>query len=62
MSKRNVDFVSTDDKLQRVISSDQQINALKRMRDIQTDKESRLEIQGLITKRIAELVRELQKS
>lgn len=61
MSKQQVDFVSTDGKLQKRISSDQQIEALQKMRDIQINKEDRLEIQALIAKRIVELTREIRK-
>jgi len=62
MSKREVDFVSTDERLQKKINSDQELNALKRMRDLQSDREDRLEIQGFIDKRIAELIREYKES
>ena len=62
MSKRDVDFISTDEKLQKKISSDQELNALKRMRDLQENREDRQEIQEFIKKRIAELVDEYKDS
>jgi len=61
MSKREVDFVSPDDKLQKKISSDQELNALKKMRDLQTDQESKLEIQDFIDKRIAEICHDVEE-
>ena len=58
MSRRGVDFVSTDEKLKSRLSKDQQLDALRRMRDLETNQESRAEIQEFIQKRIAELISE----
>ena len=58
MSRRGVDFVAPHDKLKTKINKDQRLNALRQMRDLETDQEVRVEIQEFIDKRIAELIDE----
>ena len=61
MSRREADFISTDKKLQSKIDSDQTLNTLKRLRELETDKEARAEIQAFVMKRIAEIIDEDRK-
>jgi flagellar biosynthesis regulator FlbT len=58
MSKQRAEFVSVDEQLQKKINADQTFNALKRMRDLQTNQQSKLEIQELMNNRVVELASE----
>ena len=58
MTKHVADFVVTDGDLQKKINLDEELQALKKMRNLQSDIESRLEIEGFINDRIAEIVAE----
>jgi hypothetical protein len=62
MSKREVDYVSTDDKLQRVIASDQRLIALKQLRDLETSQDLRAEIHKMVQARVAEINQEYSRT
>lgn len=57
--KKKTDFVSADEAVKKRISSDPKLNALKQMRDLETDPEAKAEIQAFINQRVAEICSEL---
>lgn len=58
MTRRGVDVPAYCERIQKKINSDQKLNALRQLREIQSDDETKHEIQSMIDKRVAEIVNE----
>lgn len=56
MNRSILDY--SDIVAQKNINNDQKLDALRRMRDLQTDQQAKMEIQVFIDKRICELLDE----
>jgi hypothetical protein len=59
--RSGVDIATFATTIQKRINSDQELSALKKLRDIQTDGVDKLNIQSLIDKRINEITDKLLK-
>jgi hypothetical protein len=58
MNRHVADLSTLSESVQKRINGDRELNALKRLKDIQIDESTKLEIQQAIDQRIAELASE----